>query len=78
MRIALNKNGERVFAEDTNISEEYFCPICGNKLILKNGDINITHFSHYSGECEDKWNYDMSEWHKKCNQCFQSHNGKLL
>ena len=65
MFIAINEKGYRVHIEKTNNDEQYFCPTCGEKLILKRGDIRIHHFAHYSKNlCKDTWDYDMSYWHQ--------------
>ena len=67
MFIALDKNGKRVYIDDTSSSEEYFCPCpsCQGKLIVRKGQINVHHFAHRpKTKCADYWHEDMSEWHK--------------
>lgn len=64
MLVALNKLGDRVLSSAATKDEKYYCPICNGEMILKSGEINITHFAHKNNECKDDWNYDMSEWHK--------------
>ncbi len=71
MEFGIDKYGKRVSAYDANKDEEYFCPCCGNKLLLKTGDLNVWHFAHRSGECVDNWHYDMSEWHQKMQKKFE-------
>lgn len=63
MLVAMDRDGNRVFAEEAEKITDYYCPTCGNRVILKRGNINCSHFAHQSNECEDKWHYDMSEWH---------------
>ncbi len=63
MLIAFDKNENRIVADKAMKEETYYCPLCGNELILRQGSINVPHFAHKSAECDDKWNYDMSEWH---------------
>lgn len=63
MYIALNSLGNRVAAYNSNNNEEYSYSLCGAKLILKQGKINIEHFAHKINECRDNWNYDISNWH---------------
>ena len=64
VRYALNKEGKRICINNTHIKEEYYCPICGEKLVLKKGSIRKHHFSHMANSnCNDGWHYDMSEWH---------------
>lgn len=35
MRFALDKDGKRVYIEQTHVKQDYFCPECGEKLVLK-------------------------------------------
>lgn len=85
MKIALDMNNNRISAEDAVKSGEYRCPICSSKVILRQGKINVSHFAHASAECEDKWNYDMSEWHYSMQEYFDvtqrevivRHNGQV-
>ena len=46
MLSALNNNNEKIIAKDANKNNEYFCPVCGEPLILKQGEIKIPHFAH--------------------------------
>lgn len=52
MLIARNANGELIQAyqaskqKDKN-GEEYYCPACNGKLVLKKGNIMIAHFAHH-------------------------------
>lgn len=63
MQIAIDSYGNRINANDATKKNIYFCPLCGNELILRQGELNITHFAHKANTCTDTWNYDMSEWH---------------
>lgn len=64
-RFALNKYNKKTFIDDAQKSEDYYCPACRNKMVVKNqGKIRIHHFAHQSGvECTDNWHSEMSEWH---------------
>ena len=70
MFYALNEKGIRIDACEAVKGQNYFCPICNNRVILKQGSINIDHFAHESNVCEDNWNYDMSGWHKRMQNYF--------
>lgn len=49
MLFAIDKNNRRVQANvNTKKDEEYFCPVCRTKVIIKIGEKNIPHFSHVS------------------------------
>lgn len=62
MLFALDKDANKVYIENAKRNQEYFCPCCGSKLILKLGDIRIHHFSHTSERiCNDTWHYDMTD-----------------
>lgn len=66
MFIALNSNSERVLIENATKDKTYYCPICGEPLIIraKNSLAVKTHFAHKRGTiCYDDWSHDMSEWH---------------
>ena len=47
--IAENKRKQRFLATNaaTSKSEEFFCPACKQKVILKKGTIKVAHFAHY-------------------------------
>lgn len=85
MQIALDEKGNRIWAGDAEKQVEYYCPTCSKRVILKCGNINITHFAHQANECEDKWHYDMSEWHlsmqnrfkQECREVVVKHNGSV-
>ena len=70
MEIALNENNERIYAQEAEKNENYFCPSCGGKVVLRKGKINTPHFAHKDCECTDSWNYDMSEWHSRMQSRF--------
>ncbi len=59
MLYAKNSRGDKIRA-DPNL--EAFCPACGAKLIPKCGEINIWHWSHLAGEC-DQWHETETDWH---------------
>lgn len=70
MFVAIDENNKYVWADDAEKNEEYFCPTCHNKIMLRKGEHNLVHFAHFAGECTDKWNYDMSEWHREWQKQF--------
>lgn len=70
MFYALDKDGIRTPAYEARKEAVYTCPVCNGHVILKRGAINIDHFAHESNSCEDHWNYDMSEWHKRMQNYF--------
>jgi hypothetical protein len=84
MFAARDVDGTIVWATDANKIEDYFCPVCGAKMILKAGDVNAWHFAHEANACPDTWNYDMSEWHRdmqeqfplECREVVMTHNGE--
>lgn len=78
MFVALNKEKRRIDIKDAAIEDELYCPICGKELIKKSGNIRIAHFAHRAGECTDKWNYDMSEWHYNWQEQFPSENREVV
>lgn len=87
MFVAADKDGNRVLIENAVEGVEYFCPICGKRVIIraKESLAVAQHFAHKKGECcPDKWNYnDKSEWHrawqnwfpKECQEVVVENNG---
>lgn len=41
-------NDHYVNASNARQGEKYYCPECGEKLILRKGKTKIAHFAHYS------------------------------
>lgn len=85
MRVALDINGNRIHIDDSHVKEQYFCPVCGEELIIKKGQIKVHHFAHKANSyCNDGWHYDMSDWHSSWQDKFpletqevvRKHNGK--
>lgn len=71
MIFALDKDGKRTYIENTHVNQVYFCPVCGEKMILKKGEIKRHHFAHQpNSQCSDHWHYDMSEWHQRWQSLF--------
>jgi competence CoiA-like predicted nuclease len=52
MLVAVNENGENIYAYEAKKNDEngqkinYYCPECGCELILRQGTKNIWHFAH--------------------------------
>ena len=46
MLIAINQQGEQVYAHRAKKQDSYFCPHCSSQLLLKCGTKNIPHFAH--------------------------------
>ena len=49
MIIACDSNKKYVRADEANKRNNYFCPGCHEKVILKNGEVKQKHFSHCAG-----------------------------
>lgn len=69
MEYALTADHHRVHAFDAEKGQEYYCPVCGNQVIPRQGEVNSWHFAHVTS-CMDDWKYDMSEWHRDGNRVF--------
>ncbi len=81
MEFSVDKDGKRIDAWNVSSScldGEFFCPVCSKPVIFRNGDVNVPHFAHRSGECVDSWHYDMSEWHKGMQSCFPAENREVV
>lgn len=74
MQIALYNN-KRVYSDEAIIEygkqQEYTCPCCNEKVILKAGSVKIPYFSHLKGsDCSEEYDNKMSEWHMHCQSLF--------
>ena len=81
MFIALDANKNRISIENATKGNEYFCPICGEPLIVRATDSLAvrTHFAHKRGTmCLDDWTHDMSEWHLAWQQKFPEENREVV
>lgn len=70
MYIANDANGNRVYISDADKSNKYFCPICGNELIVRQGKIMSHHYAHKAKTICDSWSYDISDWHREWQERF--------
>ena len=77
MEFALDRDGKRVHAQDADKREEYTCPVCGAKVIPRQGEVNSWHYAHLT-PCEDDWEYDMSEWHRSWQEQFPKGNREIV
>lgn len=79
MRFCLDQFGERVFIDDAEIGETYYCPECGEKMVQRHGEIRTPHFAHYPNtQCTDAWRYDESNWHVKYQSMFPKENQEIV
>lgn len=53
------------------------CPICGELVFSKCGEINIWHWSHYNNENCDPWYEPESFWHKHWKMTFGKDNAEI-
>lgn len=66
MLFAIDKEGNRIHINYALRGQEYVCPCCEEKVVLKKGNIRKHHYAHHSGSmCRDGWHYDMSDWHQE-------------
>lgn len=78
MYVGINSYNVRVDVFDAKIGEDYFCPVCGSKLLIKDGAINSKHFAHVSlSDCDD-FTHDMSEWHRAWQERFPIENREVV
>ena len=73
MLFAIDKEGNRIHINYALRGQEYVCPCCEEKVVLKKGNIRKYHYAHHSGSmCRDGWHYDMSDWHQEWQNKFPS------
>ena len=60
MFVAFDKEKNRIHINQAFVKYDYYCPVCGGKLIIKKGKIKAHHYAHQaSGQCYDHWHYDI-------------------
>jgi len=77
---ANDKNGNLIDIDDAihNPVETYLCPFCRGELVVKNGNVRVSHFAHKStGDCDD-YDNDMSEWHRNWQKKFPLKNREVV
>lgn len=72
MFIALDESKNRVSIENALKGKTYFCPSCGEPLIVKAKESVAVkaHFAHKKGTDCDDFTHDMSEWHLSWQKLF--------
>lgn len=66
---------DRAIKEPLN---KYFCASCKLELIVKNGNVRISHFAH-KNKCDcDDYDNDMSEWHRNWQKKFPIKNREVV
>ena len=65
MFVSLDENNNRVFIENAVKGKKYYCPSCGEPLIVKaTKSLAVrAYFSHKKGTDCDTFSHDMSDWH---------------
>lgn len=58
----------------SNLKANYVCPVCGGKVVVKNGSHVSPHFAHRTKRECDTFTQDMSEWHKWWQERFPKRN----
>ena len=57
---------------------KYFCTACKREVIVKNGNVRISHFAHKNKcDCID-YDNDMSEWHRNWQKKFPIKNREVV
>ena len=72
MFVALDSNGNRVYADSVDKGAECFCPVCNESLRLRKGSKNKPHFAHFADtDCYYGRDQDYkSEWHIRMQDYF--------
>lgn len=66
---------DRAIKEPLN---KYFCTSCKREVIMKNGNVRISHFAH-KNKCDcDDYNNDISEWHRNWQKKFPIKNREVV
>ncbi len=78
MIIALDDSGNRVVARKASKKEQYFCPLCNERLTLRQGKIRLAHFAHkIDSDCLAS-RINKTEWHYLWQQEFGEENAEIV
>ena len=76
---AFDKDGVKIFADEAFVKHDYFCPMCGESLVLKKGEVRVPHFAHHAKSiCCDPWHYDMTDWHREWQERFPRNTQEIV
>ena len=79
MFTAYDKNGQIIYAEDCEKGVDCVCKVCGEKLVLKKGDIKRPHFAHNTkGTCSYDDRDNKSPWHIRMQEYFPKEDREIL
>lgn len=78
MRIAHDKDGNRIHINNIKEYEAYYCPACKAELVIKRGEIKRHHFAHKSIADCDTFTHDMSKWHINWQETFPEENREVV
>ena len=70
---ANNENEERIYIDNAQKSDKYYCPHCNSPLTVKKGSHVAHHFAHKPHSDCDEWYYNHPGkifWHRKMQNMF--------
>lgn len=53
------------------------CPLCGEKVLSRCGEINVWHWAHFNGKSCDSWFEPETHWHKYWKLTFGKENSEI-
>jgi len=81
MFIALDEYNRIRCADETAPGKKYYCPVCGEPLSVRRGEVRHPYFAHFPGKtCSDSWDgeYDGSDWHGNWQEKFPLCNQEVV
>ena len=80
MFVAFDENNNKISIENAIKGGKYFCPSCGEPLIVKATDSLAVraYFSHKKGTDCDSFSHDMSDWHLDWQMKFPIENREVV
>ncbi|MCR5205363.1 MAG: hypothetical protein K6E47_09920 [Lachnospiraceae bacterium] len=79
MIYSLTEDKHKIHARNARRGDKYYCPLCGNSVILRNGVIKSAHFAHGKHvQCTDDWNYDQSEFASEWQNLFDDSQREIV
>lgn len=78
MFIAIDSKGNRTNIKNVDFRKRYYCPLCRQRLIIKNGKTNTAHFAHITKFNCDGFSVSASEWRSRWLKEFPSRNQEIV
>ena len=70
MFYAIDEDQNRIFIDDADKQNKYYCPCCNSSVIVRRGPIYAHHFAHSIGSMCDANYSEKTKWHREWQERF--------